>query len=221
MDFEDSDQEAEAAAMAQMMGFTAFGSQAPPSKKRRYNPRADAVADPDGAAGPPAPWGTGANTLPLLPRSVLRGEGQVEAAAARGGGEAGKGGEAGQGGQSASEVGAGGVEGEVSGRGGGDDDPAPQYIDTSRSPIRTGEDQASSSLPATAPGYGEHRAAGHGGGSGRGYAPGKRIWWTDYYDPSSNENPWEFLEKARGLEPVGPWLPRGHGANRAGGGRSG
>lgn len=214
MDFEDSDQEAEAAAMAQMMGFTAFGSQAPPSKKRRYNPRADAVAD-SGEAGPPAPWGTGANTMPLLPRSVLRGEGQVEASAA------GEGGEVGQGGQSASEVGAGGGESEASGRGDGDDDPAPQYIDTSRSPIRTGEDQTSSSLPATAPGYGEHRTAGRSGGGGSGFAPGKRIWWTDYYDPSSNENPWEFLEKARGLEPVGPWLPRGHGANRAGGGRSG
>ena len=33
-----------------------------------------------------------------------------------------------------------------------------------------------------------------------------KQWWTDYYDRSSNENPWERLEKARGLEPVGSWI---------------
>ncbi|SPO03375.1 uncharacterized protein DNG_06058 [Cephalotrichum gorgonifer] len=37
-----------------------------------------------------------------------------------------------------------------------------------------------------------------------------RDWWTGYYDPMSNENPWAYSEKMNGLEPVGPWLPRGH-----------
>lgn len=31
-------------------------------------------------------------------------------------------------------------------------------------------------------------------------------WYIDYYDPSSNANPWERLEKRKGLEPVGSWL---------------
>jgi hypothetical protein len=221
----DSDQEAaaaEAAAMAEMMGFTSFGSQAPrPSKKRRYNPRADAVADETS--------GTGANTLPIMPRSV-RAEGS--AGGRRDGGESergrdpvlgGGGGGDGQSGKDGKDAAAAGV-----GVGGGerdgkdeDDDPAPRYIDTSRSPLRTGEDETASFLPVIGAGFSEHRPAGQGGRGGGGGGGGKRIWWTDYYDPSSNENPWEWLEKARGLEAVGSWLPRGHGANRVGGGRSG
>ncbi|KAL2116438.1 hypothetical protein VTJ04DRAFT_8606 [Mycothermus thermophilus] len=43
-------------------------------------------------------------------------------------------------------------------------------------------------------------------GPGRGgYNP---LWYVDYYDSSCNENPWEGMEKFKGLEPVGPFLPR-------------
>ncbi len=35
------------------------------------------------------------------------------------------------------------------------------------------------------------------------------LWYVGYYDPSSNENPWEKLEKANGLEPRGAWIERG------------
>jgi hypothetical protein len=42
-----------------------------------------------------------------------------------------------------------------------------------------------------------------GGGGGGGMNP---QWYIDYYDPSSNENPWEGMEKFKGLEPVGTWL---------------
>lgn len=34
-------------------------------------------------------------------------------------------------------------------------------------------------------------------------------WYVDYYDISSNVNPWEALERARGLAPVGTWLTAG------------
>ncbi|KAK0651654.1 hypothetical protein B0T16DRAFT_387050 [Cercophora newfieldiana] len=30
-------------------------------------------------------------------------------------------------------------------------------------------------------------------------------WYDNYYDRNSNENPWERLEKARGINPIGPW----------------
>jgi hypothetical protein len=88
---------------------------------------------------------------------------------------------------------------------GGDDERGPRYIDTSKSPLRTAEEETSSAPLPGAIGLG---TVGRDGGSG------ERIWWTDYYDPSSNENPWELLEKARGLEPVGSWLPRGHAVGR-------
>ncbi|KAL2891249.1 hypothetical protein HOO65_010607 [Ceratocystis lukuohia] len=47
----------------------------------------------------------------------------------------------------------------------------------------------------------------------RGEGPSRQrnsLWYIDYYDPMSNENPWEELEKRKGLEPLGVWLPRGH-----------
>ncbi|KAF7546701.1 hypothetical protein G7Z17_g8250 [Cylindrodendrum hubeiense] len=44
--------------------------------------------------------------------------------------------------------------------------------------------------------------------------PPQGPWYEGYYDPTTNENPWERLEKARGLSSVGPWLPRGSGPGR-------
>ncbi|KAJ1338565.1 hypothetical protein MN608_01425 [Microdochium nivale] len=41
---------------------------------------------------------------------------------------------------------------------------------------------------------------------GRGGHQPKSTWWTDYYDPSTNVNPWERLEQERGLQPRGPWM---------------
>ncbi|KAK4205689.1 hypothetical protein QBC40DRAFT_270692 [Triangularia verruculosa] len=43
------------------------------------------------------------------------------------------------------------------------------------------------------------------GGRGGGHNP---DWYIGYYDSRSNENPWEPLEKKKGLEPVGTWLER-------------
>ncbi|KAF3766263.1 hypothetical protein M406DRAFT_19912, partial [Cryphonectria parasitica EP155] len=38
-------------------------------------------------------------------------------------------------------------------------------------------------------------------------------WWEGYYDAKMNQNPWERLEKQRGLEPRGTWLTRHTNAN--------
>lgn len=39
--------------------------------------------------------------------------------------------------------------------------------------------------------------------------PGGKPWWEGYLDPKFNENPWERLEKEKGLEARGGWVPRG------------
>ncbi|KAK4122864.1 hypothetical protein N657DRAFT_681819 [Parathielavia appendiculata] len=52
------------------------------------------------------------------------------------------------------------------------------------------------------------RGGARGGGrqaQGGGHNP---LWYVDYYDSSSNENPWEGMEKYKGLAPVGSWVPR-------------
>lgn len=35
--------------------------------------------------------------------------------------------------------------------------------------------------------------------------PRNENWFLDYYDPSFNENPWDRLEKEKGLEPLVKW----------------
>lgn len=39
-------------------------------------------------------------------------------------------------------------------------------------------------------------------------------WYEGYYDPMSNTNPWERIEKARGMSSIGSWLSRDSGAAR-------
>ncbi|KAK0103639.1 hypothetical protein ONS95_005651 [Cadophora gregata] len=55
--------------------------------------------------------------------------------------------------------------------------------------------------------------AGHGN-SGRGGRNEK--WYLGYYDATFNVNPWEALEKQRGLEPVGSWLEYPQNQDRGG-----
>lgn len=75
------------------------------------------------------------------------------------------------------------------------------------------------SLPAKRPppGGGEHDRAPASDANSR----PERIWWIGYYDPTSNENPWEILERKEGLEPLGTWLPRGHARREQGRGAEG
>lgn len=41
---------------------------------------------------------------------------------------------------------------------------------------------------------------------------GGTPWWEGYYDAKMNENPWEKLERERGLQPRGAWVARGAAA---------
>ncbi|KAK7208813.1 hypothetical protein V2G26_015991 [Clonostachys chloroleuca] len=52
--------------MAQMMGFSAFGSQDRPQKKRKYNPNADSFVERQ----PPQDATTSSNSIPLGPPPV-------------------------------------------------------------------------------------------------------------------------------------------------------
>ncbi|KAK3297905.1 uncharacterized protein B0H64DRAFT_134008 [Chaetomium fimeti] len=54
-------------------------------------------------------------------------------------------------------------------------------------------------------GRGGNRGGGKGGGAAAQHNP---LWYVDYYETGSNENPWEGMEKHKGLEPVGTWLTR-------------
>ncbi|KAK0704795.1 hypothetical protein B0H67DRAFT_649206 [Lasiosphaeris hirsuta] len=206
------DQPDDAAAMATMLGFSTFGMRDAdrPAKKRRFHAHADDAV----VAGlpsnqhlprkPPAPISSGVNRLPLHPR-------EPAVVSAPRDGVKGKG------------KGAGGNADEIDLD---DDDDVDEGGSVAVQPQGL---QAASALPAPAgPVLGSEfeSARGGRGGLGRGGRGGggrggfghdpTRQWWIDYYDPSSNENPWDRLEQARGLEPVGTWL-----AGRPSGGRGG
>ncbi|KAK3683854.1 hypothetical protein B0T22DRAFT_443852 [Podospora appendiculata] len=202
----DDDLDADAAAMAAAMGFNSFGA-ARPAKKRRFNNDATASA----AAS------TGANSLPLHPRGTPASatataafSRQAQAAAAK---------------DNADEIDLGDDDDDdASQAGGATIDPANAPARPRTSLVLPAPKQAASngidlSLPApprfaSAPGLADSRQPpASARGSRGGGASGHRVWYIDYYDPSSNENPWERLEQAQGLEPVGSWLP-----SRSGGG---
>ncbi|KAK4101918.1 hypothetical protein N658DRAFT_506650 [Parathielavia hyrcaniae] len=54
-----------------------------------------------------------------------------------------------------------------------------------------------------------------GGRQAQGNRRHNPLWYINYYDPSSNENPWEGMEKHKGLSPVGSWVPRYWGKSTA------
>lgn len=167
------DPDADAAAMAQAMGFSSFGAQDHhPQKRRRYNAAADSIT----SAHPPGPSATattttGSNSTPL---------------------------------------------GTPSAKPAADSEAEPPRETTSSSQEPREPPLASMPAHALAP-------AGRGGGSVGGASsleshatPGRRVerrrnepWYMGYYDGTSNENPWERLEKAMGLRTRGGiWVPR-------------
>lgn len=178
------DGDEDAAAMAAAMGFSSFGMQASnrPSKKRRFD---------DAASG------TGANSLPLHPRDSTK----VQKT-------------------NTDEIDL-DCDGDDNLR---DANPTQQPVQSTTSlphglppkPPVTAPVFELDAIPAAPGGHGPPFRAGGGGGrgghfnSGRGRGGGNgpnREWYLDYYDPSFNENPWERLEQAKGLSPVGSWLP--------------
>jgi hypothetical protein len=200
----------DAAAMASAMGFSSFGAQNP-HKRRKYNSGADAVVAvgnttttvPLHGRGRGKVAGSGANAAPLGTRTHNKDEVDLEI-------------------EEDTDVAGSAVIAEAAE---GDGDREPQYIDTSRpaasaitsgDSIQTRSDSAEgvhlagSQPSATMPfSQGRHGGVPSGGGyqghHGRGPNSGK-IWWEGYYDPSSNINPWQRLEEAKGLKPRGSWM---------------
>ncbi|KAK5997248.1 hypothetical protein PT974_02602 [Cladobotryum mycophilum] len=172
-------------AMAQAMGFSSFGTNRP--QKRKYNPQADAVVDAKRNNNKAV--STGSNSTPL-----------------------------GTGAYNANEI---TLDDEVN----NGDEPAPEAeAEEAVAVPATQEANAADSAPQEAPvrpaglparpapGAGfMGPSRGHQGGHQGGHANAsgsKRPWYEEYYDPSSNENPWQRLEVSLDLQPLGTWLER-------------
>ncbi|KAG5986776.1 hypothetical protein E4U43_005362 [Claviceps pusilla] len=189
-----SDADADAAAVAQAMGFSSFGTQDRPLKKRRYNAAADSISS---AATAPQLQATGSNTTPLAAPGA-------ESCA------------------NAEEIDLHDEDDEVEEKDDHNDEGTP--LQASQISIKT----APAGLPARpAPGTGfvgsvSSESHAHAHAHAPQFRPGKpaqrshnELWYKDYYDSTSNENPWERLEKAMGLETKGIWVSRSEGAAAA------
>ncbi|RYP80664.1 hypothetical protein DL769_002346 [Monosporascus sp. CRB-8-3] len=206
--------DAEAAAMAEAMGFSSFGAQKP-NKRRKFNPGADAVVASTSTATSAAstsfnhvggPLSSGSNSTPLGVRAQNNDEINLDL-------------DDDHDGDSATGT-------DAAPHTADEDDRGPQYIDTSRppAPANTGpRDDVQTKIDSmigvpygqhfemhTVPVYNQASRGGRGGRGGHQSARDrdgdKGEWWEDYYDPSSNVNPWERLEHDRGLKPRGPWM---------------
>lgn len=217
MDPDEWDEDTEA--MAQAMGFASFGGQNHPSKRRKYNARADDafVAGADGGGDestlPFHDAGSGSNNTPLGERrqpatkkqKTKNNMNEIDLDDDEDEGEDG-------------EEGNTNADGDPAADDAAAQDTEPQYIDTSQPPdqVQTGIDAivgaGAGGLPAKPTWVSPHVGTQSGPGRPQRHGGGDRDrnsdepWWTDYYDPAFNTNPWEKIEKAQGLEPRGTWL---------------
>ena len=173
-----SDQETDEQAMAQMMGFSAFGAQDRPQKKRKYNPSADAATNAQ------QPAGTGSNMTPLAARPA-----KIPQAIAN-----------------LDEIDLEDGDDPDDDDGGVPTAPGPSRSALSAVSLKLSTQdlpQRSAPAPGTGP-AGSQNAASHNGQDTA--ARQHHCWWQGYYDTLSNRNPWEKLEKSLGLQPRGIWL---------------
>lgn len=187
------------------MGFSSFGAQDRPQKKRRYNPNADAAVHAASTASSSSSrqgrgkQTTGSNSTPLgarpaAPQSAanaheidLDGEEDGDGAPGAGGVDLGGAAVSAQGGDAAQQFAAGSdLTADAAHLHGLPQRPAQFAADQARGPPN------SHGYPH---GRGQHHSAGNG-------AP----WYEGYYDTLSNRNPWEKLEKAMGLSAKGTWV---------------
>ncbi|EJP62750.1 hypothetical protein CRV24_004737 [Beauveria bassiana] len=172
--------------MAAAMGFSSFGAQNPPSRKRKYNPNNDAVVSVDNLQR----HGTGANSAPVGERRAppanadeIALDDEVDDDSANNNGEAAAVGEA----EGVSAYAAGGSShGIGAGIAGLPQRPAPAHGGFAGNQHRRG-------------GAPRQASGGHHGIN--------KLWYEDYYDHFSNENPWAKLEEAAGLQPISTWFP--------------
>ncbi|KAK7422854.1 hypothetical protein QQX98_001421 [Neonectria punicea] len=86
------------------------------------------------------------------------------------------------------------------GDGDGGNAPAPAQVRPASLPQRPAAPSGGSASRDQAP----FQSAPH-----RSQDPSHAPWYVGHYDPMSNENPWDRIEKTRGLSSVGSWVPRG------------
>lgn len=191
IDLEDND--LDTSAMAAAMGFSGFGSQNP-TKKRKFNPNADAAT----STLPKKPAGyssTGANTAPLGQRRPMTLPPPSSSLPQRPGGLVGN----------AEEIDL--EDGEVN--------------HDAASLLALGDAHGEENGPAAKNGNDDHFAPNHhrrqGGRNSRSQGHPDTPWWENYYDQKCNENPWEELERQRGLSARGDWIPRRPRAGGPGG----
>ena len=204
------DADADAAAMAEAMGFSSFGTQAS-NKRRKFNPATDAVVDGAPTATSVAqassravggPMSSGSNSTPLGTRTQNKDEIALDV-------------DNDDDDDVAGHDSAGGAA--IAQSPSGADGPEPQSTQDWQAKIDSivgaseGRHPQLPARPVAGPAMqGSHGTrggyqSGRGSGRGMGREPGK-MWWEGYYDPSSVINPWERLEKEKGLEPRGEFL---------------
>jgi len=195
-----SDDDPDSAAMAEAMGFTGFGMQRSNKKRKLTTP----------------PSQTGANNAPLgkrrplnLPQPVLSGAG----------GDGGDGGDGGEEDGNPEEIDLDGDDDEgdadaagIQGNGGeGDADVVNEravgaLTVSDDAPATTGPQQHHHPLPPRPQQQNHHHDASRRPGGGR---QGQAPWWEGEWDPRlvarMIENPWDRLEKQRGLGALGTW----------------
>lgn len=172
-------------AMAQAMGFSSFGQQDRP-QKRKYNPHADAVISSDSQTAQRATKAsaTGSNSTPLgVPNS------QPNQAAAN-----------------TDEIGLDededGVENDDDGIGASN---IAGHLEPATTPAALVRPHGLPERPVPWTGF-IGSSGGHQGSHGHQHGSRNDTWYEGYYDPASNENPWRRLERSKGLQSTGTWL---------------
>ncbi|KAK8025507.1 hypothetical protein PG990_003330 [Apiospora arundinis] len=176
----------DAAAMAEAMGFSSFGGQNHPSKRRKYNARADAafvVADGDESTlALHYDAGSGSNNTPLgerrQPKKQKTNTDEID-------------------------IDDNDNDGDQDAEGDGD---VQSEIDAIVGDHGLPKKPVVSAVPAKRGGPAQSGSRHHGGGGRGGDRESGQPWWDDYYDPAFNTNPWEKVEKKLGMEPRGTWL---------------
>ncbi|KAM3512106.1 hypothetical protein MY11210_004242 [Beauveria gryllotalpidicola] len=171
--------------MAAAMGFSSFGAQDARSKKRKYNPNNDAIVAIDN----PQRHGTGANSAPVGERRAPPANADEIALDDQDDGGASNNGEAaavGEAKNASADAAGGSPHGIGAGIAGLPQRPAPALGGFSGNQHRRG-------------GAPRQASGGHHGMN--------KLWYEDYYDHFSNENPWAKLEEAAGLQPISTWFP--------------
>ncbi|KAI0116478.1 hypothetical protein GGR51DRAFT_319159 [Nemania sp. FL0031] len=221
------DAEDTATAMAAAMGFSSFGAQKP-NKRRKFNPSTDAFVAPispsnsasiSASALPFHRYNdnyaatTGSNTVPLGNRRQNTNVDEIDL-------------DDDDDNENGSQFSPKAQSTQRITTDDDDEDPEPQYLDTSRpsAPIVTDPaDDVQSKIDAivgsSAGPYTPAQPSSSVAGSefssrgGRGERQrninrdkSRTKWWDGYYDPAFIVNPWDNLEKAKGLEPRGAWV---------------